>query len=1107
MRKVYLIPIIFILVIVIIVILAGTPIFLNLAKTRVIAAIQSTVGEDVPVRIGSLKGNLLYSVEAEDLSIADIVEVGRLKVSYTLFKLLSREVDINAVSIEGLTIDVNRIEMLIKRLQKKAQEPREKEATRFVIRMRNLSVRKSNLIGVLNQRAITLSLDLRGRLLPDVVIIDRLNLKTERSTITAQGCIPIKEGGNYDIQYSFDIRADEFNVESLHGRILGSGEVLGDAAAPKILNRAEFYLTQQENEVAGSVRVAWQTPLFDSLNLEVQADIKAPTFLQGKRQKETWNVAVSVRTKEFRCAISSTYGSATVQGTLTGDVERPAFDAYIMAKFQFAKFRPRLVGHVMYKHNRFEMKNIRISSDEILVTVNALIDAGGVPALTSDMQLSCEDLGILNNFIKTPQPLVGQLKVVAKMSGPMENPDIFSTIAFKDLEIYDEKVPHADFTVTVKDHIVSLDSGLISSVRGYVNLTSEYNLKDDVFRSHIFSDGMIVASPEIFGSDTIPISGHVTFDINLSGSIVNPAGEGEIMLTNIVYDTLRVGDYKLMFRVADSNLTLSVLDDRESVHLNAEVALYEPFPFSTVLSLHHFDFADYIAADTAHISTRISARGDVRQPSEVIGTIQIESLYVAVQQRVIRNSDSIVVDIDRGFLEIRSCVIAVQNKHLRIQGTVPLDFQRDAMNLSITSPNINVADLVALVPEAPTVRGLLHVDVNVRGTVMRPEINGELTLENISYALPDITIDSVFSKIRFQNSHIIADYMKGKINNGTFSISGFAVVPQGRIDTLHAVLRFNNVDLKHKDVGSIVLNSDMYAAARRDSFRMSGEVTAVKAVYDAPFNLQTIIKLLTTANRPPPEQPEIAKRLYFDIGISAPNGVKISNNVAQVDADLDLQVKGYLSRLNIYGTISTSEKGIVQYLGKKFEIVHALIEFDNPYKIDPTLDLTATHFVSTDEGDYQLSMFLSGTVEKWRLDLKSNPPIPEQDIISLLLIGKRRPTTQVVKEGKQIDLEDMAKDYAVGLVRGTIEETAEKTLGVEKFTITGDLLDPTQLDIGIEKKIGKRFTFIYGTGIESWELHRIGVNFDITDNLSIFTLHDQENMNSSVDLDFHFRIK
>ena len=95
----------------------------------------------------------------------------------------------------------------------------------------------------------------------------------------------------------------------------------------------------------------------------------------------------------------------------------------------------------------------------------------------------------------------------------------------------------------------------------------------------------------------------------------------------------------------------------------------------------------------------------------------------------------------------------------------------------------------------------------------------------------------------------------------------------------------------------------------------------------------------------------------------------------------------------------------------------------------------------------------------------------------------------------------------MGLARGTIEKTAEQKLGVEKFTITGDLLKPKQLAIGIEKRFAKKFTLIYGTGIESWELRRAGINYDLTDNLSIFTLHDQENRDSSIDLDIHFKFK
>ncbi|MCK4792680.1 MAG: hypothetical protein KAV87_53615, partial [Desulfobacteraceae bacterium] len=59
----------------------------------------------------------------------------------------------------------------------------------------------------------------------------------------------------------------------------------------------------------------------------------------------------------------------------------------------------------------------------------------------------------------------------------------------------------------------------------------------------------------------------------------------------------------------------------------------------------------------------------------------------------------------------------------------------------------------------------------------------------------------------------------------------------------------------------------------------------------------------------------------------------------------------------------------------------------------------------------------------------------------------------------------------------------------------------------IEKSISSRLTLIYSMGLESWELHQIGTKYDVNDNLSIFTLYDQINLNTSVDLDFHFEFK
>jgi hypothetical protein len=93
------------------------------------------------------------------------------------------------------------------------------------------------------------------------------------------------------------------------------------------------------------------------------------------------------------------------------------------------------------------------------------------------------------------------------------------------------------------------------------------------------------------------------------------------------------------------------------------------------------------------------------------------------------------------------------------------------------------------------------------------------------------------------------------------------------------------------------------------------------------------------------------------------------------------------------------------------------------------------------------------------------------------------------------------------MIRRNIEKTTADVLGFDKFTITGDLSDPATMRIGIEKSIVEGFKLHYTTGVESWELQQIGASYDLTERISILTLHDQENRNTSVDLDLHFKLK
>lgn len=1104
MKKIIFILGVLLLLVIILFLIAGTPFCLNFVNTQLTAVLNKELG--VPIHIESMKGNLFYSVEVSDINVDNIIRFNKLKISYNVLELLSKEVDINSLLIDGLDADMNRLNTLMQSLAKKKSSQKKQKKSAFKVRIRQLSAKNSELFCVLNNRNIEVDLNFEGKLLSDLFFIDTLIIKTGGSNISISGQVPIDEEGSLSIAYNMYLLMDEFDFGGLNikGSVVGSGSMQGKMAAPHLTSNTELDVSYQENDITGTVDCEWQSPDLENLIINAEVDVETPSLHKGTNKRDQWQVSLDARGRKLVCNVSSSHGKMQLKGYVKGEIENPEFLGEIAGRLKYLSFKPEIIGKITYHNNKISLKNFKINSKELSVKCNASAATEKPQKISADVSMSCNDMSFINEFIETPQKINGKMHLSAQIKGTLQEPVLASSIELEEIQMFNERITNADFKVTYKNSAITVDSGIINSPRGIIAVDGMYKLDDSTFRAHLKSDRMVLKAPEIIDKDIVLASGNVEFDINLGGKILNPIGEGKIYLKDITYDTLNLGNYSVQFNLKDSVAKINLLNDDMTLQLVTDIMIYDPFSFNAQLNLRHFNLKDYTPADEAFITAQVSARGEVTAPDNVIGVVQIDTIFASLQQSTIQNVEMINIAINKNIIDIISCVLAVHDQHIFLKGQVPLDFAKGDVNMTIETSRIEIADLAALIPEVPAMTGVIFVDVDVQGPFQNPLVNGKLVLENIKCSILDFAIDSLYSLMTFNNRIMNIEYVKGKINRGTFNMNGFVSLSETGLDTANITVSLDKIDIKNKAFGSVIFNSTMYVSAQKDNLRIDGEVIINKAVYDVPFNLQTIIQTLTKVNQPPQEQPDMLKKVYCHLDVASPKGISVKNNVADVNAEVDLQIKGYFSKVNVYGTIATSGKGTVKYLGKKFDILNAMMQFDNPYEINPVLELDASNFVSSVDGDYEIFLHLSGTIKDWRLELTSSPPVPEQDIVSLLIMGKRRLGTQI---GKGVNLKGAAKDYAIGMARGTIEKTAERKLGVEKFTITGDLLKVRQLDIGIEKRFAKKLTLIYDTGIESWELRRIGMNYDLTDNLSIFTLHDQENVNSSVDLEIHFDIE
>jgi translocation and assembly module TamB len=71
------------------------------------------------------------------------------------------------------------------------------------------------------------------------------------------------------------------------------------------------------------------------------------------------------------------------------------------------------------------------------------------------------------------------------------------------------------------------------------------------------------------------------------------------------------------------------------------------------------------------------------------------------------------------------------------------------------------------------------------------------------------------------------------------------------------------------------------------------------------------------------------------------------------------------------------------FRGNTYELTRGDISFSNPFRLDPVLNVEATSTIS----QYQVTIDFSGPASHLALNYRSDPPLPDSDIVALLALG------------------------------------------------------------------------------------------------------------------------
>src|SRR6185369_16024516 len=113
--------------------------------------------------------------------------------------------------------------------------------------------------------------------------------------------------------------------------------------------------------------------------------------------------------------------------------------------------------------------------------------------------------------------------------------------------------------------------------------------------------------------------------------------------------------------------------------------------------------------------------------------------------------------------------------------------------------------------------------------------------------------------------------------------------------------------------------------------------------------------------------------------------ITIQNQLADVEARGDIDLKGTFDQPAITGHVEASG-GTLLFQGNRYTVTRGNIDFVDPQGIQPVMDIEAESQVR----DYRVILSITGRGDNPKLAMRSDPPPPELEIVSLIAGGRSR---------------------------------------------------------------------------------------------------------------------
>ncbi len=461
------------------------------------------------------------------------------------------------------------------------------------------------------------------------------------------------------------------------------------------------------------------------------------------------------------------------------------------------------------------------------------------------------------------------------------------------------------------------------------------------------------------------------------------------------------------------------------------------------------------------------------------------------ERLTLRNEGPIELTLDRSVARLVRARMTGVATNLEAAGTFGFDEKR-TLDLQVKGGlDLRLVDEFS---RDLTAGGSVAINASVRGTLARPVLNGRLETKGATVGLEDSPggLSDVDTIIVFNGREANIQKLTAEAGGGRLEGSGFVEFAEDDY-AFRIEAKAKQIRVRYPEGVSTSSDASLTWSGTGKNSLLSGRVTILRASFNPRTDLSSILAKSAEPVRTPSSRTGIAAGIQFDVLVdSAPNLTFESALAQDIQAEASLRLRGTPFNPVLLGRIAITQ-GEVTFFGTRYNINQGTIDFLNPLKLEPLLNID----LETRVRGIDVILTLSGPINKVNLSHRADPPMQFSEVIALLATGRTptsSPTLAARSEQQTQSLTQLGATALVGQAIATpVTNRLQRFFGVSRLKFDPNLTgvdNRPQARVTIEQQVTRNITFTYITDVQRTNQQIVRMEWSVNKEYSVLVVRE-----------------